>query len=284
MKTAPEPVISYLNNNNKFYICDLYKIVLADGTTLRYANYDIPIVWDGQTWACTGPVFERGKTKLSGKITVDSLGVTVTTDANDQIGGVTWMNLAQNGGFDNATLTLYRCFMSSPGTVIGALVWFGGLIDPDDGGGMEMKWKVRSRMQKANVDYPTRLYYPTCPYVLYEAACGVNRASFAVSGTVTVAGSTTQFTTNLTSANGYFEQGYIKFTSGALAGITGPIRTSTSGGVISMLAGFDSAPQPGDTFVVYPGCDKTPATCQAKFNNWQRNRAAPFIPLKETIL
>ena len=284
MKAAPAEVVDYLNNNNKFFICDLYKIVFPDGTTLRYANYDIPIIWGGHTWDCTGPAFERGKTKLSGKITVDSLDVTVTTDESDTINGVTWMNLAQNGGFDNATLTLYRCFMSAPGAVIGALVWFTGLIDADDGGGMEMAWKIRSRMQKANIDYPTRLYYPTCPYGVYEAGCGVNRASFAVSGTVTVVGSTTQFTTNLSNPNGYFEQGYIKFTSGALAGTTGPIKTSTTAGVISMLSGFDSAPQPGDTFVAYPGCDQTPATCLAKFNNWQRNRATPFIPLKETIL
>lgn len=284
MKTAPNAVIDYLNNNNKFFICDLYKIVLADGKTLRYANYDVPITWDGHVWSCTGPIFERGKTKLSGKITVDSLDVTVTTDASDKISGVTWMNLAQNGGFDNATLTLYRCFMSAPGVVIGSLVWFSGLIDPDDGGGMEMKWKIRSRMQRANVDYPFRLYYPTCPYVLYDAACGVNRSAFAVNGMVTQAGGTTQFTTNLTNASGYFEQGYIKFTSGALAGSTGPIKTSIYNGVILMLAGFDSAPQPGDTFIAYPGCNKTPTTCRNKFNNWQRNRATPFIPLKETIL
>lgn len=285
MKSAPEPVISYLNNNNKFYICDLYKIVLADGTTLRYANYDIPIVWDGQTWACTGPVFERGKTKLSGKITVDSLDLTVTTDANDQIGGVTWMNLAQSGGFDNATLTLYRCFMSAPGTVIGALIWFSGLIDPDDGGGMEMKWKVRSRMQKANVDYPMRLYYPSCPYALYSTACGVSQSSFAVNGSIVSASSTVRFMTSIGYADGYFRQGYLRFTSGELAGTSWPIKSNYySTGEFVMLSGTDVIPQAGDTFVAYPGCDKRPATCRDKFNNWQRNRATPYIPLKETVL
>lgn len=284
MKTASAEVVAYLNGRNKFYICDLYQIELADGTILRYANYDILIVWDGHTWSCKGPVFQRGKTSLSGKITVDSMSVSVTTDANDLINGVTWMNFAHNGGFEGAVFTLYRCFMSSPGVVVGALVWFTGPIDVDNGGGMEMDWKIRSRMQAANVDYPLRLYYPTCPYVLYGAGCGLGKDDFAVSGTVTIAGTAASFTTSLTSAAGYFEQGYIKFLTGDLAGATGPIKTSTTGGVITMLSGFDFAPAAGDTFVAYPGCDRTPATCLAKFNNWSKNRATPFIPLKETVL
>lgn len=283
MKAAPAEVIAYLNGNNKFIICDLYQIALASGSVLRYANYDMPIIWDGHTWACTGPVFERGKTSLSGKITVDSLDCTVTTDSNDLIDGVTWMNFAHNGGFEGAEFTLYRCFMSAPGVVVGAIKWFPGPIDVGNGGGMEMDWKIRSRMQNANVDYPLRLYYPTCPYVLYGAGCGLDAATFAVSGTVTAAGSVAAFTTSLTNAAGYFEQGYIKFTSGALTGATGPIKTSTSDGIITMLSGFDSAPQAGDAFIAYPGCDRTPATCLAKFNNWSKNRATPFIPLKETV-
>ena len=284
MKTAPPEVIEYLNSRNKFYVCDLYNFVLADGTIMRYADYDMPITWGGYTWINTGPVFERGKTKLSGKITVDSLDMTVTTDANDLIGGITWMNYSHNGGFENATLAIYRCFMSSPGVVVGALVWFAGAVDVDNGGGMEMSWKIKSRMHKANVDYPMRLYYPTCPYVLYEAGCGVNRASFAVAGTVIAAVNALLFYTNVGYPYGYFAQGYIKFTSGALTGVIAPVLDSTSTGTIALMSGLDSVPQAGDTFVIYPGCDQTPATCAAKFNNWQRNRATPFIPLKETII
>ena len=283
MKSAPAEVIAYLNGTDKFIICDLYKIVLASGTTLRYANYDIPVVWDGQTWASTGPVFEREKTKLSGEITVDSLAVTVTTDASDTIGGVTWMNFAHNGGFEGAVFTLYRCFMSTPGVVIGSIIWFTGTIDVDGGGGMEMNWKVRSRMQAANVDYPKRLYYPTCPYELYGAGCGLNRASFAAAGEVTVANSALAFTTDISADDNHFDQGYLVFTSGALSGAAGPIKTNT-GGAFIMLAGFDAVPAVGDEFTAYPGCDKTPTMCDAKFDNWDNNRATPFVPLKETVV
>lgn len=284
MKTASPEVIACLNGTNKHYICDLYQITLANGTVLRYADYDMPIAWDGYTWTCIGPVFERDRTKLSGKITIDSMALTVTTDATDLIAGITWMNFAHNGGFKNATATVYWCFMSSPGVVIGAMHWFSGPVNISVYGGMEMGMDVKSRMSKASVDYPLRLYYPTCPYVLYGAGCGLNAADFAVSGAVTVAGSVASFTTNVSRAAGYFEQGYIKFLTGALAGATGPIKTSTAGGLITMLSGFDSAPAVGDTFIAYPGCDRTPATCAAKFNNWSRNRATPFIPLKETVL
>lgn len=284
MKTASPEVIACLNGTNKHYICDLYQITLADGTVLRYADYDMPIVWGGYTWACTGPVFERDKTKLSGKITVDSMSLAVTTDQRDLIGGVTWMNFAHNGGFKNATAAVYWCFMSSPGVVIGTMPWFSGPVNIGVYGGMEMGMKVKSRISKASADYPLRLYYPTCPYVLYGAGCGLNRDSFAVQGRITAMGSTTDLSTNLTKPDGYFNQGYIAFLSGSLAGATGPIKYSSAGGSLNMLSGFDSSPQDGDTFAAYPGCDRTPATCAAKFNNWSRNRATPFIPLKETVV
>jgi len=284
MKDASPEVIAYLNQNNKFYLCDLYEITLADGTVFRYADYDRPIVWNGHTWLCTGPVFERGKTSMSGKITVDSLSVTVTTDANDKIDGVTWMNLAHNGGFRGATLKLYRCIMSSPGIVVGAMLWFPGPISVGQGGGMEMGWNVKSRMSKANIDYPFRLYYPTCPYVLYGDGCGLSRDDFAVSGTVTAAGGVAAFMSSLRREDGYFDQGYVKFTTGDLAGVAGPVKYSTAAGAISMLSGFGKAPAVGDAFIAYPGCDRTPAICASKFGNWSKNRATPYIPLKETVL
>ena len=174
--------------------------------------------------------------------------------------------------------------MSSPGVVVGAMTWFSGPINIGVYGGMEMGIKVKSRMSKANVDYPLRLYYPTCPYVLYGAGCGLDRANFAHAGTVTGVSGTIYIDTTLSMPISYFDQGYMVFTTGALAGAAGPIRYSNATGGIRMLSGFNTSPAIGDSFVAYPGCDRTPATCSSKFNNWQRNRATPYIPLKETVV
>ena len=49
------------------------------------------------------------------------------------------------------------------------------------------------------------------------------------------------------------------------------------------MSATNTSPRIGDVAYIYPGCDKTPTTCKNKFNNFSRNRATPYVPLKETI-
>jgi hypothetical protein len=41
-------------------------------------------------------------------------------------------------------------------------------------------------------------------------------------------------------------------------------------------------PAPGDTFIAYPGCDKTQSTCSGKFSNLVNFGGSPYIPVPET--
>jgi len=148
-----------------------------------------------------------------------------------------------------------------------------------------MKWVVKSGAQKLNVEYPLRKYYPTCPYSLYGPGCGLDLEEYTTTGTVTAVESYQEFQTNLNAVDGYYEQGGIEWLTGPLAGVSAPIQTSyQANGRIIMLIPLDAAPQVGDTFKIYPGCNKTPITCKNKFNNFNKNRATPYIPLKETII
>jgi uncharacterized phage protein (TIGR02218 family) len=286
MKQVSDELREYLHSRTEFFMCDLYEITLKSGLTFRYADYGRDLTLpDGRLFSHKGPLLKRTRIKLSSGISVDKMTVTVYTDTNDIIGGAPMLQIAHNGGFDEAQLLLLRCIMDSPGVVIGAVEMFGGYIDVDSGGGLEMKWSVKSGIQKLNVEYPLRKYYPECPYSLYDAGCGLDISTYTTSGTVTGVTSAQDFTTNLTKADGYFEQGGIEWLSGALSGVAAPIKSSyQTGGRIVMLLPLDAAPAVGDVFNIYPGCDKTPDTCKSKFNNFTRNRATPYIPLKETIV
>ena len=57
---------------------------------------------------------------------------------------------------------------------------------------------------------------------------------------------------------------------------------SYAGGQFVFILPLPYDPTVGDTFSVYPGCDKTQAVCQSKFNNVARFRGFPFIPVPET--
>jgi uncharacterized phage protein (TIGR02218 family) len=53
--------------------------------------------------------------------------------------------------------------------------------------------------------------------------------------------------------------------------------------VITVLQPLPAAVVSGDAFEIYPGCDKTKATCENKFANLIRFRGYPFIPAPETV-
>lgn len=89
--------------------------------------------------------------------------------------------------------------------------------------------------------------------------------------------------TNLSFASSYYDNGGVIFTSGALQGVTMPVKTSSNGS-LSLMLECVATPAAGDTFKAYPGCDKSAAMCKSRFNNSLRNRSTPYIPLPETIL
>lgn len=286
MKEVTEELRNYLHAHKNFFMCDLYDLELASGLLFRYANYDMDIISpNGNLYTCKGPIFERDKISLSSKITVDKLTVTISIDTNDVIGGIPIMQLANNGGFDCSKLTLYRCIMSDPGIVIDTVEMFGGDIEVKDGGGLELTLEVKSSAQKLNVEYPTRKYYPTCPYSLYSAGCGLNIDDFTVAGQITgIAADYYLFGTDLTLAEGHLANGGIEWTSGVLTGVSAPIKYSSADGSITLLIPTSVNPGVGDTFRSYPGCPKDVSSCRGKFNNFMKNRSTPYIPLGTTII
>ena len=71
-------------------------------------------------------------------------------------------------------------------------------------------------------------------------------------------------------------------------GIEGMILTSaffaflTGAYLHSVVGPLPAAVANGDTFQVWPGCDKVQATCSGKFANLARFRGQPYIPMAET--
>lgn len=290
MKSVSNELKAFLDTAKTFHVCDLYELTLQSGVVYRYADYDLPVLLpDGRLFASSNrPVFKRGKLKINSKIEVDKLTVTLYIGTEDRIGGVPMMRVAHSGGLDESRLTLSRCFMREPGDVVGIVEMFGGYVEIKSGGGLELQLEVKSAVRWLNVDFPMQKYYPTCPWNLYGAGCGLNIDNWKSEGTVVSAQNTSVATVSvLTEEDGYYNEGGVEFLSGALAGIIAPVRRSwdISGNTkIEFLMPLAAIPAYGDTVKIYPGCDKSPATCENKFNNYLRNRATPFVPLKETIV
>lgn len=90
-------------------------------------------------------------------------------------------------------------------------------------------------------------------------------------------------TAGLTGAAGWFNDGFITFTSGALNGASFEIKT-WDGTTLVLLLSMPSLPAASDTFTIEPGCNKTADDCQNKFSNIVNLRAEIAIPGMDQLL
>jgi hypothetical protein len=143
---------------------------------------------------------------------------------------------------------------------------------------------IKSDLELLNIQMPRNVYQAGCIYTLYEPDCGAPASTFRVEGVVTGTSSTRReiHASGLSQPAPWFDLGHLTFTSGLNNGASRTIKTY-SPGVLHLALNLPATPGPGDTFHVWPGCDKTLDTCQGKFNNRAHFRGFPFIPEPRTI-
>jgi uncharacterized phage protein (TIGR02218 family) len=139
--------------------------------------------------------------------------------------------------------------------------------------------------------WPRNLIQSACRHVLFDPICGLTQANYAQSNSV-AAGSnqlTINLGTALTSAtwwnaNMSVAQGKLQFTSGQNAGLWYAIKSQNSTTQIGLAVPTTFPVATGDAFTIYPGCDKTQATCQSRFNNLANNGGFPYVPNPEIAI
>jgi uncharacterized phage protein (TIGR02218 family) len=226
------------------------------------------------------------KYKAAVGLDVDQQQITVAARSTDTItGGAPFLQALREGAFDGCEIVRYRVFFSDRlgGTAVGAATLFKGRLGTvDEIGRTSAKLTVNSDLVLLNIDMPRNLYQPTCLHTLYDTGCTLNKASFGSNGTVG-SGSTASII-YWAGANTNFAQGTLTFTGGVLAGVSATVGSAVNGSALNMINPLEAAPSPGDTFIVYFGCDHTPATCQAKFGNLVNFRGFPYVPPPQTAI
>jgi uncharacterized phage protein (TIGR02218 family) len=292
MKTASTGLLALLASR-QFFAVDLFQFTLTGGATLNYCSGDQDITWNSIVWnagGTTGPylIREGARAKCHWKtgIEVDTLVFDVLPSSST-IQGLPFLTAVQQGVFDGAEMTLYRAFMPSYGnTAEGTVLMFAGRVAEIDVGRSLATFTVNSHLELLNQNLPRNLYQAGCLNTLFDAACGLNAESFAIIG---VAGATSlayNIKATLSQESGYFDLGKIVFTSGLNNGLSRTVKTYVKGtpGSVHLIAPFPNAPSVGDSFKLYPGCDKRQNTCSDKFNNLARFRGFPYIPENATAV
>ena len=288
MKTTSSTLISYLNTvrgsaDATLIMADAFTFTLRAGSVLCYTNADVTFGFTSNSvnyTALANSVLVDGlKYKASVGLEVDQQKITIAALAVYTIpGGAPFLQALVGGAFDGCEIVRYRVFFSDRigGTVIGAVMLFKGRVGPvEQIGRASAQITVNSDLVLLDNDMPRNGYQPTCLHTLYDDGCTLSKATFSSSGTV-AAGSSVSII-YWSGANANFQQGTITFTSGVNGGATATVG-SAAAGQLTLIYPLENAPAAGDTFTVAYGCDHTPATCTAKFNNFANFRGFPYVP------
>ncbi|HKQ57529.1 MAG TPA: DUF2163 domain-containing protein [Candidatus Eisenbacteria bacterium] len=120
---------------------------------------------------------------------------------------------------------------------------------------------------------PSISYQPLCNWPLYGAGCGVNAADFRDAAVVgSVSGVTVVSSTFAAKPDGWYTNGWMEDPDGEVRFITAHV-----GNTITLMSPYPDLTA-GDTVHVLAGCDRTEATCVAKFNNFVNFMGFPRLP------
>jgi len=303
---------------SQLFVWRIYTITLSGGGILRFADSDFdikaaastgPLNIAGQTYPSSSVRIDakQSKTQAHWKIGLDTDQYVLAlmprpfdpvTGAQfpDKIGGVAWLQAAQAGALDAADFQVDEAYFDALPTwpmpaggasPVGCRTIFAGVIAEVDTTNALAVLTVNDYRSLLSYSMPRHFYQAQCRHTLFDVGCQLDAANFAVPGSV-AAGSTASTIIGAgpgaglarPAGSGTYTLGRIVFTSGSNNTFQRTIRNWDGGNTLSLLNPLPFTPQVGDTFTVYPGCDKTLTACQA-FNNSINYGGQPFVPPPE---
>jgi uncharacterized phage protein (TIGR02218 family) len=274
----------WLQTATEIRMADLYTITLKNGTALRYTTWDTNLVVLGNKFLTGPPNIARSAIEEKLGMDVATLEVTIEAGLTDTVNGVPILQAIGQGLWDGASFRIDRLFMDANSNQIGTVVRFSGFIGPvDELTRTTAKLTVNAGTAYLNMQLPAIILQPGCTNTLFDARCGLFKASFANNLVAQPGCTTNKVITTSTQPDTYFDNGQLIFTSGPNSGLVKAIRKYKAG-VMVFNSPLPFAPNAGDTFTAYPGCDKTQNTCTAKFNNLANFEGFPYVPVPETAI
>ena len=286
---SSQGVSDYLDTNTEGAPAHLITITLVNGHVERYTDWEASLAWGGVDYPA-GATLKRPVVAVGedGTIRKESVGteigefhVSLLCDTRSEINGKKIPLAAVDGDFSGAWVHVDRACLDGTASVLGTTPLWDGPVSEAAPTSTRVDVTVDSGMGLLTKQMPPRTYQAGCTHTLYDAGCALVKATYTVTGTVASGSTVSVVQSNLTSqGSNYFALGVLTFTTGALAGVQRGVRYSALG-ALSLDRPLKSVPAAGDTFTVYPGCDKTRSTCLAKFSNMAHFAGQPLVPKNE---
>lgn len=274
MKSLPEGMADHLASGATT-LCWCWRLVRRDGVTLGFTDHDHDVTFGGVIYEAQSG-FTATEIRESVGLNVDNLEVTGAISSDR----LTQEDLAA-GVYDDASVDIFRVNWSEPSQHV---IMRSGSLGEVTRDGRSFTAEVRGLAHY--LQQPTgRVFQYSCDADLGDARCGVDLTSPTQRGSGTIQSVILDrkfFATGLGSYQAeWFARGLLTFVSGDNANRSIEVKSHAvlNGAVTIEL--WRAPPRPlkeGDAFHLTAGCDKTIATCRAKFANAVNYRGFPHMP------
>ncbi|MDE2017338.1 MAG: DUF2163 domain-containing protein [Hyphomicrobiales bacterium] len=254
--------------------CTCWTLIPRGGPALGFTDHDGDLIVNGTLHAAaTGVDGADLELELGLATTAGALKGALTSGALDEVA-------LAGGAFDGARIEVRLVDWTNSSQWLLLDAGLLGEVKRDESG---FTAEIRGVAQALDQERG-RYFQPSCSADLGDARCKVDLAAAAYNATGSVTGGdggALVLCGPLAQADHWFSRGALTFSSGANAGLTFAIKDqrALSGGQAILL--WDAPPAPvaaGDSFALVAGCDKSWATCGAKFANAPNFRGFPSMP------
>lgn len=256
-------------------VCHCWRLTRSDGVTTGFTDHDLPLTVDGASF--------EPETGFSASEARDTLGMAV--DTVDVEGALSSTRIRDEdiaaGLYDGATVETLLVNWRKPDDFAVVRQAAIGKITRADGRFVAELESLASRLDQPN----GRSVRRSCDADLGDERCGfdVDRSGYRASGAVErVEAPDKIVVAGLEGFEvGWFSFGKLAWVTGARAGRIERVvdhRISAAEVALVLQPQVGPAVAAGDAFLLTAGCDKTFATCKAKFSNALNFRGFPHLP------
>lgn len=258
-------------------LCACWKFTRADGAVFGATDHDVAVLFDGVTYepanGLRGAAFESSAGLAPGRAVAEgAISAEFIAEAD-----------LEAGLWDRTSVDVWRVDWAAPEHRV--RIWSGRLSEVARRG---TAFAAELVSLKAGLERTIgRVYARACDADVGDARCGVDLDDPAYRGEGFVAevyGPKTVRPSGLGAFDdGWFAGGVLAWQTGANAGMSARVARHTTV-EIELAAAPRFAIEPGDAFVLTAGCDKSFATCGAKFANRENFRGFPHLPGPDAVL
>ena len=274
MTHYPEPLKTHLLRNCTT-VCHAWRLTRRDGVVSGYTDHDLPLTVDG-TLCEPGSGFTGSEAQASLGFAIDTVDVQGALSSTGLVD-----EEIEAGLLDDAMIETFLVNWRESGEFALIRKAIVGRITLRDGAFVaELKSRMHA-LDQPNARYLTR----ACGAELGDARCGFDLGRSGFSGAGSVLGEIAPDAYRVGGLGGFepdwFTYGVLTWTSGPRNGRADRIvdhRRQGDDALLYFVPITGQAPEPGDTFTIVAGCDKSFANCKSKFGNHENFRGFPHLP------